>query len=281
MTGQGAKAPMLWRDGGWQDGDACPPARGPATLPPSPEEAPVAIVIDGMSQAVLMASPHDLQDFATGFALTEGMIATPADITSFEMVAVSAQGLAGFEARLWLRPGLSVRLVERKRSMIGPVGCGLCGVDSIEAALPEILPVGPGMMLPPEDVARAMAALSEGQILRRRTPAIHAAGFWDGQEMVVREDVGRHNALDKLAGALARQGRDGSLGAIVMSSRLSVDLVQKAARIGAGIIIGASAPTELALAWAEAAGMTVIARARGRDFDLYTHPQRIAAKQGQ
>lgn len=281
MKDKVAQAPMMWRDGGWLEAGS-PDARGrAAALPPSPEEVPVAIVIDGMSQAVLMASPHDLQDFATGFALTEGMIAAPEDITGFETVAVSAQGLGGIEARLWLKPGLSVGLIERKRSMIGPVGCGLCGVDSIDAALPDIIAVGEGMVLAPEDVGRAMAALSEGQILRRRTPAIHAAGFWDGQAMVVREDVGRHNALDKLAGALARQGIDGRRGAIVMSSRLSVDLVQKAARIGAGVMIGASAPTELALAWAEAAGMTLIARARGRDFDLYTHPQRIAAKQGQ
>ncbi len=259
--------PMRWRDGEWVAGQA----------PPSPEERPVALVIDGMSQAVLMASPHDLQDFAMGFALTEGLIASPEDVTGFEAVEVSAQGMAGVEARLWLRPGLSVRLVERKRSMIGPVGCGLCGVDSIEAALPEIVPVASDLVLAPAEVGRAMAALSEGQILRRATPAIHGAGFWDGQTALVREDVGRHNALDKLAGALARQGIDGRRGAIVMSSRLSVDLVQKAARIGAPILIGASAPTELALQWAEAAGITLIARARGQDFDLFTHPERIAA----
>lgn len=263
--------PMRWRDGIWVKG---------AALPPSPEELPVAIVIDGMSQAVLMASPHDLQDFAMGFALTEGMIATPSDVTGFETVTVSAQGMPGIEARLWLKPGLSVKLIDRKRSMIGPVGCGLCGVDSIEAALPKVVPVLGDWTMPPQDIGRAMQALSDGQNLRLQTPAIHGAGFWDGDQAVVREDVGRHNALDKLAGALARQGIDGARGAIVMSSRLSVDLVQKAARIGAPVIIGASAPTRLALLWAEAAGMTLIARARGQDFDLYTHPQRIAAKQG-
>lgn len=268
MVAMERDAVMRWRGGAWVD--ASPPA--------SPEELPVAIVIDGMSQAVLMATPHDLHDFAVGFALTEGLIADPSDVTGFETVAVSAQGLPGVEARLWLRPGLSVRLAERRRSMIGPVGCGLCGVDSIEAALPEIIPVSGDFTMAPEDVGRAMQAMAEGQSRRRDTPAIHGAGFWDGHHAIVREDVGRHNALDKLAGALALAGLTGAHGAVVMSSRLSVDLVQKAARIGAPILIGASAPTQLALLWAKAAGMTLIARARGDDFDLLTHPQRIAAK---
>lgn len=259
--------PMRWRDGEWLAGDA----------PPSPQELPVAIVIDGMSQAVLMATPHDLHDFAIGFALTEGMIASPKDVASYETAQVSARGMPAIEARLWLQPGLSVQLVERKRAMIGPVGCGLCGVDNIAAALPEIIPVDSDLTMAPAEIGKAMAALSDGQILRRATPAIHGAGFWDKATALVREDVGRHNALDKLAGAMARQDLDGARGAIVMSSRLSVDLVQKAARIGAPILIGASAPTELALAWAEAAGITLIARARGQDFDLFTHPQRIAA----
>ncbi|WP_313348657.1 formate dehydrogenase accessory sulfurtransferase FdhD [Paracoccus sp. (in: a-proteobacteria)] len=159
--------------------------------------------------------------------------------------------------------------------MIGPVGCGLCGVDSIAAALPQIVPVVSDWCMPPEDVARTMRALSRGQTLRRETPAIHGAAFWDGSRAITREDIGRHNALDKLAGALARAEVAAGQGAIVMSSRLSVDLVQKAARIGAPILIGASAPTELALAWAERAGLTLIARARGESFDLYTHPRRI------
>ena len=266
MSDASPQSVMRWRGGAWVRAEA----------PPSPQEMPVAIVVDGMSQAVLMATPHDLQDFATGFALTEGFIADPADIIGFDTVEVQAQDMPGIEARLWLRPGLSVNLIERRRAMIGPVGCGLCGVDSIAAALPDIVPVSGNFQMPPQDVGRAMQAMAQGQVLRRETPAIHGAGFWDGSTATVREDVGRHNALDKLAGALARQGVDGGQGAVVMSSRLSVDLVQKAARIGAPIIIGASAPTQLALLWAEAAGLTLIARARDSDFDLFTHPQRIA-----
>ncbi len=257
---------MRWQDGGWTMGEPSP----------SPEEVPVAITIDGMSQAVLMATPHDLHDFALGFALTEGLIASPADVEGFEEAEVSAGGFAAIEARLWLRPGLAAGLAERRRSMVGPVGCGLCGVDSIAAALPAIVPVASDWSMPPGDVARAIAALAAGQVLRAQTPAIHGAAFWDGTGALTREDVGRHNALDKLAGALALGGVDGGQGAIAMSSRLSVDLVQKSARIGAPILIGASAPTGLAREWAERAGITLIARARGASFELYTHPRRIA-----
>ena len=172
------------------------------------------------------------------------------------------------------------RMTDRARipwvvAMVGPVGCGLCGVDSIAAALPQVVRVAEGARFSPQDVGRAMQALSEGQRRWRETPAIHAAGFWSPEGATVREDVGRHNALDKLAGALADRGVDARAGAIVMSSRLSVDLVQKTARIGAPVLIGASTPTRLAIAWAEAAGITLIGRARGDAFDLYTHPQRM------
>ncbi len=257
---------MRWDGTGWRH----------AAPPPAPQEVPVALVIDGMSQAVLMATPRDLRDFAVGFALTEGLIASPADVQDFEEAEVEAGGFPAREARLWLRPGLAAGLAERRRSMVGPVGCGLCGVDSIAAALPKVVPVASAWRMPPQDVARAMAALDAGQVLRRDTPAIHGAAFWNGRTALVREDVGRHNALDKLAGSLAQAGTDAGQGAIVMSSRLSVDLVQKAARLGAPVLIGASAPTGLALDWAASAGITLIARARGASFDLYTHPDRIA-----
>lgn len=254
-----------WRQGAWLGSAA----------PASPEEMPVAIVIDGSSYAVLMATPDDLQDFATGFALTEGFIDSPDDITGFESVELDTSRGPAREARLWLAPGVSAGLLERRRSMLGPVGCGLCGIDSIDAALPRITRVTADWRIAATDVPRAIARLSEAQVKWRETPAIHAAGWWCGGSLLLREDVGRHNALDKLAGALARQGTDGTRGAVVLSSRLSVDLVQKTARIGAPVLIGAGAPTRLALRWADAAGITLIGRAHDEGFDLYTHPDRI------
>ena len=259
-----------WRGGAWVDVDADPPA-------PAPEEAAVAVVIDGSSQAVLMATPHDLDDFALGFALTEGLIDGPGDVDSAEAVEVEAPipGRAAWEARLWLRPGLSVRLADRRRSMVGPVGCGLCGVDSIAAALPAVTRVVADTRLAPAQVGAAMTALSQGQRRWRETPAIHAAALWTPDGALVREDVGRHNALDKLAGAVARGGADAGQGAVAMTSRLSVDLVQKTVRLGAPVLIGAGVPTRLAIAWAEAAGLTLIGRAREGGFDVFTHPHRL------
>ena len=231
-----------------------------------------------MSQAVLMATPHELEDFALGFALTEGLVASVADVVQTEIAPVKppAQfpGLPAYEARLWLRPGLAAALSDRRRSMVGPVGCGLCGVDSIAAALPRVVPVDAGLTLRPADILAAMRALTAGQIRWRETPAIHGAAFWSPRHTLVREDVGRHNALDKLAGALAR-AQVIPQGAVAMTSRLSVDLVQKTARIGAPVLIGAGVPTGLATAWAEAACITLIGRARDDSFDIFTHPQRI------
>lgn len=257
--------PLRWRAGGWAPGAGSAP----------PDESAVAIVIDGASQAVLMATPQDLGDFGLGFALTEGLIDAPSEVEAIEIVEIEVAGIPAHEVRLWLPPGRAVQAAERRRSMVGPVGCGLCGIDSIEAALPAIRRVAPGGTMTPAQVMQAMQALGDNQILRRRTPAIHGAGFWDG-DITVREDVGRHNALDKLAGALA--GRDASRGAVVISSRLSVDLVQKTTRIGAGLLIGAGAATDLAIRWADLAGITLIARAfAGPDggFEIHTHPERI------
>lgn len=218
-----------------------------------------------------MATPADLDDFALGYALTEGIITQRADVQKTEIVETKA----GYEARIWLRAGLGAQNT-RQRVRVGPVGCGLCGVDSLTAALPPLPPVTATHRIAAAEIGRVMAALSDGQVMRRTTPALHAAGFWANGTMTLREDVGRHNALDKLAGALLCRGADGTAGAVVMSSRLSVDLVQKCARIGAGLLIGASAPTRLAIASAERAGITLIARARDNgSFDLYTHPHRI------
>ncbi|MFI4965982.1 MAG: formate dehydrogenase accessory sulfurtransferase FdhD [Caulobacterales bacterium] len=238
-----------------------------------PEETPVAIVHDASTYAVMMATPADLEDFAIGFSLTEGVIASATEVRSMEVAASPL----GVEARLWLSPDRARALVSRRRTMAGPSGCGLCGVESLEAArhttarTPHPLPP-----LGAADIAAAMAALEPAQTLGRETRAVHAAALWtpDRGLVMVREDVGRHNAVDKLAGGLARAGV-AAAGVLLLTSRVSVELVQKAAAIGAPVIAAVSAPTALAIRTAEAAGVTLIAVVRRDGFEVFTHPHRI------
>ena len=242
-----------------------------------PEEIPVAMVYDGTTQAVMMATPADVADFAIGFSLTEGIIAAPSEIEAFEEV-VQPQGI---EARMWLRADRRTRLAARRRFMAGPVGCGLCGIDSLEQALRPLPAVaGAKLRLTRADVLGATEALRALQPLHDQTRATHAAGFLrPGAGIVlVREDVGRHNALDKLIGALVRQGIDPAGGALVMTSRLSTELVQKSAMAGCPCLIAVSAPTAQALRLAETAGITLVAFARAGGFVVYSHPERIAAE---
>ena len=235
-------------------------------------EAAVALSYNGSTQAVMMATPADLDDFARGFTLTEG-IADPAEIDSVEPV----ESDKGIDLRIWLRAGAAARLAERRRTMAGPVGCGLCGLDSLDQAVRPAVPVTAGPRLTAAQVMRAAAALQSHQPLHDATRAVHAAGFWrpEGGMVMAREDVGRHNALDKLAGGLLAAGLDPASGVVVMTSRVSLDLVQKVCRIGAGILIAVSAPTAAALALADEAGLTVVALARGDRFELFTRPDRI------
>ncbi|TIV18087.1 MAG: formate dehydrogenase accessory sulfurtransferase FdhD, partial [Mesorhizobium sp.] len=166
------------------------------------------------------------------------------------------------------------------RRLAGPVGCGLCGIESIEEAMRSVDAVGASRLtLQAEDIASAVRLLSKQQPLHSETGAVHAAGFYvPGKGIVMaREDVGRHNALDKLAGALAKADIDGETGAVVVTSRVSVEMVQKTAAIGASIIMAVSAPTALAIRTADAAGMTLVALVRGDDFDIFTHPERVAS----
>ena len=239
-----------------------------------PEELPVAVVIDGSTLAVMMASPGDIQDFAIGFALGEGIVTSADEITGFEAV----EHEAGIEARLWLRAGRAAELAARRRFMAGPVGCGLCGIDSLEAAMRPLPSVADNALrLGAAQISRATDDLRTRQPLHDRTHGTHAAGFLrpDDGLVMVREDVGRHNALDKLIGAMARDGIDARTGAFVMTSRLSVELVQKAAMAGAPVLIAVSAPTAHALRLAETAGMTLAAFARDGGFDAWTRPDRI------
>ncbi len=241
-----------------------------------PEEVPVALVFDGTTLAVMMASPADIADFAHGFALTEGIVTAPDQIERFEV----AEHAAGIEARFWLRADRAEALAARRRFLAGPVGCGLCGIDSLEQALREVPPVAPGgPHFTRAEIAGAADALATHQPLHDRTRAAHAAGFLlPGQGLVAaREDVGRHNALDKLLGALWRAGQDPGAGAIVLTSRLSVELVQKSAVAGCAVLVAVSAPTVSALRLAEGAGITLAAFARGGGFDLFSHPHRINA----
>ena len=240
-----------------------------------PEETAVAFVYDGGSEAVMMASPADLEDFAIGFSLNEGIITDLAQIARMEQFDTDL----GIEMRLWLSAGLSARLSARRRHRAGPTGCGLCGVESLEDALPKLAKIDSAVVVSASEVIAAMAQMADLQSLNRQTRAVHAAGFYrPGQGVIlVREDVGRHNALDKLAGAMARQGLTAKDGAILMTSRLSVELVQKAAAMGAGVLAAVSAPTALALRTAEAAGMCLVGVVRSDGLEVFTGFDHITA----
>ncbi len=239
-----------------------------------PEETPVAFSYAGTTHAVMMASPADLEDFALGFSLTEGIIASPDEIESIHIEDLGA----GVDIQIRLKDRANTRFEARRRRLAGPVGCGLCGIESIEEAMRSVEVVGTSKLaLTAEDVTRAVKLLSKRQPLHAETGAVHAAGFYvPGKGLVAaREDVGRHNALDKLAGALARGGIDGASGAVVITSRVSVEMVQKTAALGAPVVIAVSAPTALAVRTAEAAGMTLVALVRGDEFDIFSRPERV------
>ena len=239
-----------------------------------PEETPVAIVHDAVTYAVMMATPSDLTDFAVGFSLTEGVIASVDEVRAMETVETDL----GVEVRLWLAPGRAAALAGRRRMLAGPTGCGLCGIESLEQAVrpPGRAPADIAV-LSREHIHQAMEALTAAQSLGRETRAAHAAGFWRPGEGLVaaREDVGRHNAVDKLAGALALAGEDPA-GVLVLTSRVSVELVQKASVMGIPVIAAVSAPTSLAIRTADAAGITLIAVVRQDGFEVFTRGDRLA-----
>ncbi len=239
-----------------------------------PEEVPIAISYGGSSHAVLMGTPDDLVDFAVGFSLTEGIITRLEQIQSIDVV----EGDLGIDVQVLLADDVSNILRQRKRSMAGPVGCGLCGIESIDQAmrtLPEL--VASNLKMTFKDVTDATAELQRLQVLHRETRAVHAAGLFvpGAGIMALREDVGRHNALDKLCGFALGAEIKAENAAVVVTSRISVEMVQKTVMLGSPILIAVSAPTALAIRTAEAAGVTLIGIARGEDFEIFTHPYRI------
>ena len=239
-----------------------------------PEEVPVAFVYDGTTHAVMMASPTDLEDFAVGFSLAERIVEAPEEIESLEVIEQDN----GIELRMWLTAGRGRALVERRRSIAGPTGCGLCGLDSLEAAVPDCPRISSDLSVTADDIAAAMASLAPAQELNRATHAVHGAGFWNRARglVAISEDVGRHNALDKLVGKLRRSGVDAGDGLVLLTSRVSVEMVQKAALANVPILVAVSAPTALALKTADLAGITLVAVARADGFEVFTHPQRIS-----
>jgi FdhD protein len=241
--------------------------RGLRTLP---EEVAVALSFNGTTQAVMMATPADLVDFAYGFAMTEG-IATPAEIGTIDVVEVPN----GLDVQVWLEPQAEARLAQRRRTMAGPVGCGLCGIDSLDQAMRKPQHVlKSSFIMTPEQVMQAIAALPGAQPLHDATRAVHAAGFWSNGLQIAREDVGRHNALDKVIGAMLRADTP-AIGAILLTSRVSIDMVQKVAAIGAPVLIAVSAPTAHAVTLADEAGITLIALAKPDRFEVFTHSDRL------
>src|SRR5271168_3983240 len=238
-----------------------------------PEETALALTYNGGTYAVMMGTPQNLEDFAIGFSLNEGVVRSPEEIVSLDIVDLDD----GIELRMWLAEEKAVGLSERRRHIAGPTGCGLCGIDSITEAVRPAAVVAKGRSFSPREIMTAIASISPLQPINIETRAVHAAAFWTPAAGIValREDVGRHNALDKLAGALAQAKVPTSEGAVLLTSRVSVEMVQKTAAIGAPVMVAVSAPTALAVRMAEAAGITLVAVARSDGFEIFTHPDRI------
>lgn len=237
-----------------------------------PEEMPVAFTYNGSSYAVMMATPADLEDFAVGFSLTDGLVKAADEIETFEVIP----SLTGIELRMFLTSAPAKRLQERRRYRAGPTGCGLCGIESLAEALPPLRPCQSTQRVAADTIRAALKDFAAHQHLNRQAHALHGAAFYrPRQELILREDVGRHNALDKVAGTLARSGIKAEEGFVILSSRVSIELVQKAAIMGVPIIVAVSAPTALAVRACETTGLTLVAVAREDSFEVFAHPERI------
>ncbi len=251
----------------WRHGASHPGERSLA------EECAIAITYNDLPYAVMMASPLDLEDFALGLTLTEGFAEHPRDILSCKTVSHDL----GVEMRMVLtRPALE-RVLNRRRRIAGYTGCGVCGLESLEQAMRPLPRVAGGTIIQAEALRTAFPGLTAAQPLNNAARAVHAAAYWSPQAGLgpVREDVGRHNALDKLAGAMALAGLAATEGAVLLTSRISIELVQKAAILRIPLLAAISAPTALAVRAAEQAGITLVAVVRADGFEVFSHGWRV------
>jgi FdhD protein len=236
------------------------------------EEIPVAFEFNGISHTVMLATPSDLEDFALGFSLTEGIVERRSEIFDIEIEEANE----GITLRLEIAGGSFARLKERRRSMAGRTGCGLCGAESLKQVMRDLPRVTSGKHFQFSALYEGMRLLPAQQTLQQTTGAVHAACHVDAEGHIshVREDVGRHNALDKTLGALA--GIDaGSEGALLITSRASFEMVQKTASLGYGILAAVSAPTAAAVRLADKLNVTLVGFLRGSSCAIYTHAQRL------
>ncbi|HSV45587.1 MAG TPA: formate dehydrogenase accessory sulfurtransferase FdhD [Ramlibacter sp.] len=240
------------------------------------QEVPVALEYNGVSHAVMLATPLDLEDFALGFSLSEGILQGPSQLYGVEQ----AEGPQGITLRLQVASAAFARLKERRRSMAGRTGCGLCGTESLDQVARALPLLPPGPVIGRDAVARAMHELRGLQLLQQATGAVHAAAWCtaQGEARLLREDVGRHNALDKLVGAMALAGTPAAEGFIAVTSRASFEMVQKTALAGVPLLAAISAATTLAVDVAERAGLTLAGFTRGDDMLVYSHPARLVER---
>ena len=248
--------------------DACTPSTDVLAV-----EVPVALEYNGISHAVMLASPNDLEDFALGFSLTEGIIAQPSELYDAEIEARDD----GLLLHLQIASERFANLKQRRRNMTGRTGCGLCGTEALDQVRRAVVPVTHRERFSGLQLLAGMKAMQALQPLQQQSGATHAAAWMtnSGEVTRVREDVGRHNALDKLIGALAKQDTNFSAGALLITSRASYEMVQKAAMMNMGLIAAISAPTSFAVELAQSAGVTLIGFMRDHSYVIYTHPERL------
>ena len=238
-------------------------------------ETPVSIEVGGIGYAVMMATPTDLEDYALGFALNEGLVETADQIRRIDAHPIEG----GWALRIWLPPERNAVALERARKRVSESSCGLCGIENIEQVLRPLPPVTARITTDRDAIAAALAALRDHQPLGRATGAVHAAAFCSpaGAILFAREDVGRHNALDKLIGALARARIDAATGFILLSARCSYELVEKTVRAGCPMLVTISAPTSLAAERAVQAGLTLVTLARADSALVVSDPHAMIA----